>query len=111
MAGKNVLEFTAENFQQEVLNSAVPVVVDFWATWCGPCLMIGPHIDALADEYAGKVKVGKVNIDDQQDLATQYRISSIPQVFIFKGGKPVQQLAGAQARAAYKNAVESALKS
>ncbi len=111
MAGKNVVEFTSANWQTEVLQSNVPVVVDFWAVWCGPCRLIAPTIDQLADEYAGRIKVGKVNVDDEQDLAAQYRVSSIPQVFIFKGGQLKQQLAGAQSKQAYQAAVETALAS
>lgn len=111
MAGGNVLEFTSENWQSEVLDSEIPVVVDFWAVWCGPCRMIAPIIEELAQEYAGKVKVGKVNVDDQQELAVQYRINSIPQVFIFKGGQARERLVGAQPKSSFKAAIDKVLAS
>ena len=95
MAGANVVEFTSANWQQEVVDSAVPVVVDFYAPWCGPCRLLSPIIDKLATQYAGKVKVGKINIDDAQDIATKYGILNIPRVYIFKGGEqPQRQIVG-----------------
>lgn len=78
---------TKENFESEVLNSDIPVLVDFWATWCGPCMMLSPVIAELAEELDGKVKVGKVNVDEQNDLAMQYRVASIPTLLLFKNGK------------------------
>jgi thioredoxin 1 len=100
MASTNVVELTAENWEQEVVNSDKPVLVDFWAPWCGPCRALAPTIDRIADQFAGKVKVGKLNIDDNQDLATRYAISSIPQVFVFHGGEqPKDRLAGLQSEA------------
>ena len=111
MAGGNVLELTSENWHSEVLQSSVPVLVDFWAVWCGPCRMIAPTIEQLAQEYAGKIKVGKVNVDDQQELAVQYRINSIPQVFLFKNGQVVDRLTGAQPKSAYVAAINKALQS
>ena len=93
MAG-NVKELTDDNFQAEVLNSNLPVLVDFWATWCQPCLMIAPTVEALATEYAGKVVVGKLDTDQHQRTASEYGISSIPALLIFKGGKIVDRFVG-----------------
>src|SRR5262245_46155057 len=111
MAAKNVVELNQGNWQQTVVDNPLPVVVDFWAVWCGPCRMIAPHIESLADEYAGKVVVGKVNVDDNQDLAAQFRINTIPQVYIFKNGEVVARLPGAQPKTAYTAAIDKVLAS
>ncbi len=107
---KNVLELNSANWETEVLQSPVPVLVDFWATWCGPCRMIAPYIEAIADQYAGRIKVGKVDVDDNQELASRYGITSIPQVYIFKNGQIVDRLVGAMPKKAYEDAVERVLK-
>lgn len=89
-----VAEFTDETFQSEVLESDQPVLVDFWAPWCGPCKALTPTIEALADEYSGKVKVGKLNTDDNRQAAINYQINSIPTLIVFKNGEPVERLMG-----------------
>lgn len=88
------ITLTNENFEEEVIKSDIPVLVDFWATWCGPCRMLAPTVEEIADEYDGKIKVGKLNVDDAQELAVSYGVSSIPTVMLFKGGKPVGQSVG-----------------
>lgn len=94
----NEIQLTDANFDQEVLKSDLPVLVDFWAPWCGPCRMIAPIIEELAKTYAGKVKVCKLNTDEAQDTAGKYQISAIPTILLFKGGKMSQQLVGLQSR-------------
>lgn len=94
MASENVLAFTDANFDREVLQSDVPVLVDFWATWCAPCKAIAPLIDAIATEYAGKIKVGKVNVDENQATPGKYGVRGIPTIILFKGGVVVEQIVG-----------------
>jgi thioredoxin 1 len=98
MASANVKEITDQSFATEVLASDVPVLIDFWAVWCGPCKQIAPMVDAVADEYAGKLKVGKMDIDHHQVVPQQFGIRSIPTLLIFKGGKVVGQVVGAVPR-------------
>ncbi len=92
---ENLIEFTDQNFESEVLQSDIPVLVDFWAEWCGPCHAIAPTIEEISNDYSGKVKVGKVNVDHNQQTAMQYGIRSIPSVLIFKDGNVVNQVIGA----------------
>ena len=90
-----VLQVSDKTFDSEVLQSQIPVLVDFWAEWCGPCRMVAPVVEVVAKLYQGKVKVAKVDVDANQRVATQYRIQSIPSLYIFKGGKIVEQIVGA----------------
>ena len=94
MAGSQTLEFSDQNFEQDVLKSPQPVLVDFWATWCGPCRMMAPTVDAIAAEYAGRAKVGKLNVDDNISVASRYGIRSIPTLLLFKGGEIKEQVVG-----------------
>ena len=95
MAGGSTKTFTDANFEQEVLKSDIPVLVDFWAPWCGPCMRLGPTIDALATEFDGQIKIGKMNTDENQDNAIKYGINCIPALLIFKGGEVVDKMVGA----------------
>jgi thioredoxin 1 len=95
MASENVLAFTDANFDREVLQSGIPVLVDFWATWCAPCKAIAPLVDSIADEYAGKVKVGKVNVDENQATPGKYGVRGIPTIILFKDGAVLDQVVGA----------------
>jgi thioredoxin 1 len=98
MAGKNTLTFTDENFEAEVLKSDKPVLVDFWAEWCGPCRMMAPALEAIADEYAGRVKVGKMNVDESPSTPPRYQIRGIPTLLVFKDGQVREQYVGATSK-------------
>jgi thioredoxin 1 len=99
-------QFTDQNFEAEVLKSDKPVLVDFWAVWCGPCQMMGPVIDELAEEMKDKFKIGKLNVDENGGIAAQYGVMSIPTLIIFKDGKNVKQFVGVQNKEALKEALE-----
>ncbi len=105
----NVMEFSGDNFETEVVNSDVPVLVDFWAPWCGPCKMIGPIIEELAGEFGDKVKIGKVNVDNNQDLAAKFGIRGIPTVMLFKGGESINSFVGVRPKEDLASALNDAI--
>ena len=109
MASENIVEVTDSNFKTEILGSKLPVLVDFWAVWCAPCRAIAPHVEALAKDYDGKVRVGKCDIDSNNEIATQYDIRSIPTLLIFKEGKVAGQVVGAVPRARIEDLIKKAL--
>ena len=103
------LEFTDKNFQSDVVSSATPVLVDFWAPWCGPCKMLDPVVEEIAGEYEGKLKVGKLNTDDSRETAAKYGIMSIPTIMIFKGGEVKARIVGAQPKRAIVEKIDEVL--
>lgn len=103
------LTLTDATFEKEVLQSDIPVLVDFWAEWCQPCKMVGPVVAELAQEYTGKLKVGKVNVDENPQAPGNYGVMSIPSLILFKGGKPVKTLIGVQPKDVFKKAIEEVL--
>ncbi|MFZ2199431.1 MAG: thioredoxin [Microgenomates group bacterium] len=108
MAGANTVVLTDANFADEVLSAKGKVMVDFWATWCGPCVMAGPVVDAMADDYKGKVKVGKLDVDASQETAAKYNVMSIPTVILFNDGKEIARKVGFAGRPMYENLLKAA---
>jgi thioredoxin 1 len=106
MAGEHLVNFTDTSFDQDVLNSDVPVLVDFWAEWCGPCRLMAPTVDAIAKDYAGKLKVGKLNVDENGGTAMRYNIRGIPTLLLFKDGQVVGQRVGAVGKADVQKMLE-----
>lgn len=109
MASDKVATFTDSNFDADVLKASTPVLVDFWAEWCGPCRALGPTIDALAGDYAGKIKVGKLNVDENQHVTVQYQVRGIPAVMLFKGGQMVDQVVGLADKSQFKQMIDKHL--
>jgi thioredoxin 1 len=107
MAGDNTLNFTDASFDTDVLNSDVPVLVDFWAEWCGPCRMMTPTVDAIATDYHGKLKVGKLNVDENGQTAMRYQVRGIPMLLLFKGGKVVDQRVGAMGKSEVQKMIDA----
>ncbi|MEP6715647.1 MAG: thioredoxin [Terriglobia bacterium] len=107
MAGANTLNFTDAGWDAEVLKSEQPVLVDFWATWCGPCRQMTPIIDQLADEYSGKAKIGKLNVDEQGQTAMRYQVRGIPTILLFKGGQMVASKVGATGKADLQQMIDA----
>jgi len=106
MAGANTLTFTDAGWDTDVLQSETPVLVDFWATWCGPCRAIAPSVDALATEFEGKIKVGKLDVDNNGATAMRYQVRGIPTLLVFKGGQVVDQMVGGASKAAIQQLIE-----
>jgi thioredoxin 1 len=109
MAGSHTLEFSEQNFEQEVLKSDKPVLVDFWATWCAPCRMMAPAVDAIAEAYAGRAKVGKLNVDDNLSLTSQYKIRGVPTLLLFKDGQIQEAIAGTASKEAISKLLDKHL--
>jgi thioredoxin 1 len=109
MASEKLVEVTDTNFESEILKSNLPVLVDFWAVWCAPCRAIAPHVDALATQYDGKIRVGKCDIDSNPQIPTKYDIRSIPTLLMFKGGQVVGQVVGAVPKARVEDLIKKAL--
>jgi thioredoxin 1 len=106
MAGNKVIEITRDNFEQQVINSDKPVLLDFWASWCGPCRAVAPVMEELAGQYDGRAVIGKVNVDDENELSAKFRIMSIPTVMLFKGGQIVDKIVGSRPKADFESLLD-----
>ena len=106
MASEKIIVLTKANFEQEVLKSDKPILVDFWAQWCGPCRAVGPVMDELANEYDGKARIGKVNVDEEGELAAKYRIMSIPTVTLFKNGEIAEKIIGVKSKSEFSSILD-----
>ncbi len=109
MASAGILDLNDSTFESEVLKSESPVLVDFWAPWCGPCRILAPVVEEIANSYTGRIKVGKLNVDDNQETTMQYSIRSIPTLILFKNGKPLDQIIGAVPKSEIEKMVKKAL--
>ncbi len=109
MTATNIIHVNKNNFNQEVISSSVPVLIDFWAPWCGPCLAVAPVLEKLGDKYSGKVKIAKVNVDDESALATQFRVMSIPTLVLVKDGKVFNQMIGLRSSQELENMINKAI--
>ncbi len=109
MASDKIITLNDENFANEVKESSIPILVDFWAEWCAPCRMVAPVLDELAEEFDGKIKIGKVNVDQNRSVAAQYGVMSIPTLILFKNGELVEQMVGAQPKENLQKVLQSAL--
>jgi thioredoxin 1 len=107
MSAPNIVILNGSNFKQEVVESPIPVLVDFWAEWCGPCKQVAPLLDELAGDYDGKVKIGKVNVDEQQELATEYGIRAIPTLLLFKDGQVEETIVGVRPKRDFKSKLDA----
>lgn len=110
MASEKIVTVTSNNYALEVENSPTPVLVDFWAPWCGPCRAVAPVLDQLADKYDGKIKIGKVNVDEESALASKFRVMSIPTLILFKDGRPLQQMVGLRSVQELADMLDNAIK-
>jgi thioredoxin 1 len=106
MASEKIVVLTKDNFEQEVLKSEQPILVDFWAPWCGPCRAVAPIMDELAGEFDGKVKIGKINVDDEGELSMKYRVMSIPTIMLFKDGQIAEKVIGARSKDEFSKLIQ-----